>query len=521
MTVALPPLVIPERFNMARYCLAQSASRLPTKPALVVIDDPDPQTPPLETWTFAQMEDAVLRVAAALEDLGLKPGDRILIRLDNTSTYPILYFGAIAAGLIAVATSSQLTAAEADFLMQDSAPRAVALAPHLPRGDIPDGVVMLEEATVRDMIHYARRGSYADTRAEDPAYLLYTSGTTARPKGVVHAHRVALGRSRTYQGWYGIRPDDVMLHAGAFNWTYTLGTGLIDPWANGVTSTIFVGEKTPEVWPAVIRKAGATLFAAVPGLFRQILKYAPPGPLDVSPLRHGLIAGEAPAPSLFADWHARTGTELYEALGMSEISTYVSTCPGMARKDGSPGRAQPGRRVAVLPVESGTDPLPSGEEGLLAVHRSDPGLMLGYWNRSDEEAEVYRGEWFLGGDLAIIDADGYIFHQGRANDVMKALGYRVSPLEVETAIAQHPNVAEVACAEISPREGVTVIGAFLVAKPGHTVDAGSVLAFAKERLAQYKCPREIMVVDALPRTPNGKVKRSELGRMFSARRPLA
>ena len=521
MTVALPPLVIPERFNMARYCLAQSASRLPTKPALVVIDDPDPQTPPLETWTFAQMEDAVLRVAAALEDLGLKPGDRILIRLDNTSTYPILYFGAIAAGLIAVATSSQLTAAEADFLMQDSAPRAVALAPHLPRGDIPDGVIVLEEATVRDMIHYARRGSYADTRAEDPAYLLYTSGTTARPKGVVHAHRVALGRSRTYQGWYGIRPDDVMLHAGAFNWTYTLGTGLIDPWANGVTSTIFVGEKTPEVWPAVIRKAGATLFAAVPGLFRQILKYAPPGPLDVSPLRHGLIAGEAPAPSLFADWHARTGTELYEALGMSEISTYVSTCPGMARKDGSPGRAQPGRRVAVLPVESGTDPLPSGEEGLLAVHRSDPGLMLGYWNRSDEEAEVYRGEWFLGGDLAIIDADGYIFHQGRANDVMKALGYRVSPLEVETAIAQHPDVAEVACAEISPREGVTVIGAFLVAKPGHTVDAGSVLAFAKERLAQYKCPREIMVVDALPRTPNGKVKRSELGQMFSARRPLA
>ncbi|MBY0227473.1 MAG: AMP-binding protein [Hyphomicrobium sp.] len=521
MTVALPPLVIPERFNMARYCLAAQAERLPKKPALVVIDDPDPHTQPLETWTFAQLEDAVLRVAAALEDLGLKPGDRILIRLDNTSTYPILYSGAIAAGLIAVATSSQLTAAEADFLMQDSAPRAVALAPHLPRGDIPDGVIVLEEATVRDMIHSARRGRYADTSAEDPAYLLYTSGTTARPKGVVHAHRVALGRSRTYQGWYGIRPDDVMLHAGAFNWTYTLGTGLIDPWANGVTSTIFVGEKTPEVWPTVIRKAGATLFAAVPGLFRQILKYAPPGPLDVSPLRHGLIAGEAPAPSLFGDWHARTGTELYEALGMSEISTYVSTCPGMARKEGSPGRAQPGRRVAVLPVEGGTEPLPAGQEGLLAVHRSDPGLMLGYWNRADEEAEVYRGEWFLGGDLAIIDADGYIFHQGRANDVMKALGYRVSPLEVETALAQHADVAEVACAEISPREGVTVIGAFLVTKPGHTVDAASVLAFAKERLAQYKCPREIIVVDALPRTPNGKVKRSELGRMFKKLRPTS
>jgi acyl-coenzyme A synthetase/AMP-(fatty) acid ligase len=172
--------------------------------------------------------------------------------------------------------------------------------------------------------------------------------------------------------------------------------------------------------------------------------------------------------------------------------------------------------VAVLPVESGTEPLPAGEEGLLAVHRSDPGLMLGYWNRADEEAEVYRGDWFLGGDLAIIDEDGYIFHQGRANDVMKALGYRVSPLEVETAIAQHADVAEVACAEISPREGVTVIGAFLVAKPGHTVDVASVLAFAKERLAQYKCPREIVVVDALPRTPNGKVKRSELQKAYRA-----
>lgn len=519
MSLEPKPLIIPERFNMARHCLEPGSLRPGDKLALVVVSDAAPDTPPLEAWTFADLEDAVLRVAAALEDRGLKPGDRLLIRLDNTSTYPILYFAAIAAGLIAVATSSQLTAAEAEFLLADSAPKAVALAPHLPRGDIPPGVLVLEEAEVRGMINSPRRGTYADTRAEDPAYLLYTSGTTARPKGVVHAHRVALGRSRTYQGWYGLRPDDVMLHAGAFNWTYTLGTGLIDPWANGLTSYIYTGEKTPEIWPAVIRKTGATIFAAVPGLFRQILKYAPPGPLELGRLRHGLIAGESPAPSLFGDWHARTGTKLYEALGMSEISTYVSTCPGMARKEGSPGRAQPGRRVAILPVEGGTDPLPPGHEGLLAVHRSDPGLMLGYWNRPDEEAEVYRGEWFLGGDLAFMDDEGYIFHQGRANDVMKALGYRVSPLEVETAIAQHPDIAEVACAEITPREGVTVIGAFIVAKPGRTLNPDDVLAFAHERLAHYKCPREIIVVETLPRTANGKVKRSELQQVFKQRHP--
>lgn len=519
MTSALPPLVIPRQFNMARHCLELQARRLPDKSALVVVDDPRPGSPPLEEWSFARLEDAVLRVAAALEDRGLKPGDRVLIRLDNTSTYPILYFAAIAAGLIAVATSSQLTATEAGVLLEDSAPRAVALAPHLARGAIPPGVLVLEEAEVRAMIHHPRRADYAGTRAEDPAYLLYTSGTTARPKGVVHAHRVALGRSRTYQGWYGIRRDDVMLHAGAFNWTYTLGTGLIDPWANGVTSTIYTGEKRPEIWPAVIRKTNATIFAAVPGLFRQILKYAPPGPLALGRLRHGLIAGESPAPSLFGDWQARTGTQLYEALGMSEISTYVSTSPGMARKVGSPGRAQPGRRVAILPVEGGTEPLPAGQEGLLAVHRSDPGLMLGYWNRPDEEAEVYRGEWFIGGDLAVMDEDGYIFHQGRANDVMKALGYRVSPLEVETAIAQHPDIAEVACAEITPRAGVTVIGAFLVARPGRTPEPSHVLAFARERLAPYKCPREIVLVDALPRTPNGKIKRSELQEIYRTLRP--
>jgi acyl-CoA synthetase (AMP-forming)/AMP-acid ligase II len=157
MSSDLPPLVIPERFNMARYCLAAQAERLPDKLALVVVADAKPGTPPLETWTFAELEDAVLRVAAALEDRGLKPGDRILIRLDNTSTYPLLYFGAIAAGVIAVATSSQLTAAEAEFLVEDSAPRAVALAPNLPRGAMPAGVAVLEEAEVRAMIRYPRR----------------------------------------------------------------------------------------------------------------------------------------------------------------------------------------------------------------------------------------------------------------------------------------------------------------------------------------------------------------------------
>ncbi len=147
---------------------------------------------------------------------------------------------------------------------------------------------------------------------------------------------------------------------------------------------------------------------------------------------------------------------------MSEISTYISSAPSVPRKPGAIGKPQPGRRVAILPADGGEEPLPAGAEGLIAVDRSDPGLMLGYWQRPDEEAAVLRGQWFIGGDLGVMDADGYVTHTGRNNDIMKALGYRVSPLEVEAVLAQHASVAEVACAEIQVRADVSVIGAFIV-----------------------------------------------------------
>jgi acyl-coenzyme A synthetase/AMP-(fatty) acid ligase len=140
--------------------------------------------------------------------------------------------------------------------------------------------------------------------------------------------------------------------------------------------------------------------------------------------------------------------------------------------------------------------------------------MLGYWRRPAEEARVYRGPWFTGGDLGVMDAHGYIAHRGRADDVMKALGYRVSPLEVEAILAEHPDVAEVACAEVRVRADVTVIGAFVVPYSGRRPDPASIKAFAAERLAAYKCPREIRFVAALPRTANGKVKRSALSRHY-------
>lgn len=501
--------LFPPRMNLARDCLERAARATPDKDALVVVTDAATGHAG-ERWSFAALEEAVQRTGAGLLDAGFKPGERLLIRLDNTSTFPILFLGAIAAGLVAMPASAQLTSDEAAFLLADSQAHGVALAQHLPRGEIPHRVRVLVEDEVRHLMRHPRRIDYADTDANDPAYLLYTSGTTARPKGVVHAHRVGLGRAPMVQGWYGLRQSDRMLHAGAFNWTYTLGTGLIDPWANGATAIIFAGEKTPEAWPPLIRATGATLFAAVPSLMRQILKYAPPGPIDLGHLRHAMIAGEKPPEDLFDAWRARTGLELYEALGMSEISTYISTSPSVPRKPGTAGKPQADRRIAILPQEGGEQPLPAGEEGLIAVHRSDPGLMLGYWNRPEEEREVYRGAWFTGGDLGVMDADGYITHRGRANDIMKALGYRVAPQEIEAVLGQLPEVAEVACAEVLVRADVSVIGAYIVRKPGARLTADSVMAYAALHLAAYKCPREVVFIEALPRTANGKVKRSVL-----------
>jgi acyl-coenzyme A synthetase/AMP-(fatty) acid ligase len=317
-----------------------------------------------------------------------------------------------------------------------------------------------------------------------------------------------------YQGWYGISAADRLMHAGSLNWTYTLGTGLADPWANGATAIIYTGEKDPALWPSLIRTFGVTLFAAVPGVYRQMLKYGAVEELGPS-LRHGLTAGEALPGSVAAEWRARVGTELYEALGQSEISTYISTCPFFPARVGKAGKPQPGRCVVILPEEGAGDPLPAGAAGVIAVHRSDPGLMLGYWRRPNEEAEVLRGQWFIGGDAGVMDEDGYVAHLGRRNELMNAGGFRVSPLEVEQEIAKHPNVAEVAVTELGIRDGVSIIGAFVVPRDAGSDDLERVLGeFAVQSLAAYKRPREYVIVDHLPRTANGKIKRAELKRLF-------
>lgn len=499
----------PANFNMARYCLR--AGNAPSdKHALTVVNEVESQT-----WTYGALEASVLRAAHAFRARHALPsGARVIIRLRNKSTYPVAFFGAIAGGLVPIPASPDLTARELDFLLEDSEARAILLDESLPHDVFDPDLAIIPEARFAAEIASGPEASYANTKADDPAFLIYTSGTTATPKGVLHAHRSAWGRRPMYQCWYGIKPGDRVLHAGSFNWTYTLGTGLSDPWANGATAVVYTGVKTPEVWPSLISSHDISIFAAVPGVFRQILKYADAEAIRTVRLRHGLCAGETLPQSIANEWRERTGTILYEALGQSELSTYISSSPSVPLKPGRIGKPQPGRSVVILPEEGGDEPLAHSEAGLIAVHRSDPGLMLGYLKRPAEEAGMFRGEWFVGGDAGMMDEENYIAHLGRRNELMNAGGFRVSPLEVEEQLSQHPSVAEAAVAEVTIREGVSIIAAFIVLNDGAAADRTALEPFAKSRLATYKQPKDYIFVDTLPRTANGKLKRSELRRLF-------
>lgn len=487
----------PAPFNMAAHTFAP-AERRPEKVALEVLGAPGEV---VERWTHGALAEAVRRTAGGLAAAGLRPGERVLLRLGNSSDFPILFFAANALGAVPVAVSAQLTVAEVGAILADLAPALVCLGAGLALPEAPGAPVIAAGEIA------ALRGHeplpYAATAPDDPAYMVYTSGTSGGPKGVVHAQRAAWARRMMWDGWYGLTPEDRVLHAGAFNWTFTLGAGLTDPWAIGATALIHAGPADRTVWPRLIAAHGATIFAAVPGVYRQML-----GEVGALPaLRHGLSAGEALPAAVREAWTAATGRPVYEALGMSEVSTYVSFSPARPPVAGCAGYPQPGRRVAVI-GEDGA-PLGRGEDGLLAVSRRDPGLMLGYWRRAAETAAAFRGEWFVTGDRARMRADGAIVHLGRADEVMNAGGFRVSPAEVEAALAAHPGVAEAAAVEMPVREGVSVIAAFYVPVEAPVAEA-ELAAHCAGRLARYKCPRVFRAVAALPRGANGKLLRRRL-----------
>lgn len=493
-----PPAPCPLRFNMAAYVLAAGAEQ-PDRTALEVLAAPGEVA---ERWTYGALREAVLRMAGGLAAAGVGRGDRVLLRLGHSSRFPVVFFAANALGAVPVPTSPQLGEGEVGRILEDLEPKAlVADAPTRLRAPVTIGPGDL------DTLSRSEAAGFAETGADDPAFIVYTSGTGGRPKGVVHAQRAAWARRMMWDGWYGLGSGDRVLHAGAFNWTYTLGAGLTDPWAAGAIALIHSGPPDRNIWPRLAALHAPTIFAAVPGVYRQMLD-APDLRDGFASLRHGLSAGEALPRAVRGAWEGATGKPIYEALGMSEVSTYISFSPAHPTVPGRAGRPQIGRRVAV--VNEDGSPVEVGESGLLAVSRRDPGLMLGYWRREAETEAAFRGEWFLTGDRAILHDDGTISHLGRADDLMNAGGFRVDPAEVEAALLEHPAVAEAAAVERQVREGVNVIAVAWVAAPGAEASESELAAHCAERLARYKQPRLFRRVDSLPVGPTGKLLRRRI-----------
>jgi len=488
----------PVRFNFARYVVGEAALRAPDKAALVVVDGAQPEVA-VETWTFAEVDEAVRRAAGAMAALGLERGDRVLIRIGDTPLFPIAYFGVIAAGGVAMPLSSQLSADELSYIAADADPRFAVLDANCPKFST-EAICVRPDALVGEPLVYAGMG------ADDPAQLVYTSGTSGKPKGVLHAQRSVWARRMMRRGWHDMRESDRVMHTGAFNWTYVLGCGLSDPWSVGATAILNAGNRTPDVWPKLAKQWRPTVFASVPGLYRRMLKYADGLGEGFADLRHGLTAGEALSPSIGAAWQSATGKPLYESLGMSEISTFISSGPHHQTPDGAMGNPQPGRQVAVLDDKG--EPVRLGEAGVLAVHRSDPGLMLGYWQDDERTQEAYAGQWFLTGDRVAMGKGGALTFLGRNDDLMNAQGYRVAPQEVEAVLSMHPSVSECGVAERAVEEGLSIIAGWVVADG--VLDAEVLRDHCSQHLAGYKVPRAFYRIDTLPRTPNGKLQRRAL-----------
>lgn len=490
-----PVAPCPAPFNLAEYVLAAGAGT-PDRIALQVL-----RLTGAERWSYGRLTAAVRGIGTGLLRAGLAPGDRLMLRLGNTVDFPLAYLGAIAVGVVPVPTSSQLTGPEISGMAAELDPAAVVAGAGIALPDHPAPVIAAAELVRwRDL-----PPCDWDRGAPDRlAYMVFTSGTSGRPRAVMHAHRAVWARRMMWDGWYGLTAEDRLMHAGAFNWTYTLGTGLLDPWAIGATALIPAPGIAPAQLPLLLGRFDATIFAAAPGIYRQMLTVPVPA---LPRLRHGLSAGEKMAEATRAAWEAATGTPVYEALGMSEVSTYVSACPSRPAPPGAAGYPQPGRRVAVL-GEDGV-PVPRGSSGEMAVDARDPGLMLGYWRAEAETAARFRGGWFLTGDMVVMEADGAIRYLGRNDDMLNAGGFRVSPLEVECAFDAHPAVAESAAVELPVKDGASVIALFYV-PAGGAVSEAALAAHGAERLARYKQPRLFIPRQALPRGANGKLDRRAL-----------
>jgi 4-hydroxybenzoate-CoA ligase len=475
--------------------------------------------------TYGELQADSCRVANLLTNLGVHREQRVAMIMLDTVEFPMVFLGAIRAGIVPVALNTMLSPEQYAYMLQDSRARVLfvssalvkAVEPILPQLPDLDTVVVVGEAAASSRMNFAQAiaempatFATARTHPDEPAFWLYSSGSTGRPKGVKHVHTSLMETARLYgQGVLGIREDDVVFSAAKLYFAYGLGNALTFPMSVGATAVLLDERPAPAAVLELFRREQPTIFYGAPTGYAAVL--ADPAfanGIGSTRLRLCVSAGEALPEHLGRSWQERFGVDILDGIGSTEmLHIYVSNAPDDI-KYGTTGRAVPGYDVRLVD-ESGGD-VADGEIGEMLVR--GPTAAEGYWSQRQKSRSTFEGHWMRTGDKFVRDADGRYTYRGRGDDMFKVSGIWVSPFEVESALISHPAVLEAAVIPAGDKDGLLKPKAFVVLKDTSTGrDLDSVLKeHVKASVGPWKYPRWIEVVDSLPKTATGKIQRFKL-----------
>ncbi|WP_421716732.1 aldolase/citrate lyase family protein [Arcobacter arenosus] len=521
---------VPEFLNIGVACTSSHLGTAKENSTAMIIEDDKLGT---DEITYKELSEKSDQVCNFLTSIGIGARDRVLVCLKNSLAYPISFFGAIKAGIIAVPTSTLLSGSEVKYLAEDSQASAIVmsatmfenLVPYLENVDNLKTIIVAGTDSVADykvpkgMKVYALNEILATTdktpnhypsKSGEPAYLVYTSGTTGYPKGVLHSHRSLVGRTPATEYWFDFKENDRIMHSGKFNWTYVLGSALMDPLFNGHTVIAYEGANDASTWIDLIKKHQCTIFIGVPTIYRQIIQKTDFSINDCPSLRYCMSAGEHLSDEMLGLWRERFNQDIFEAIGMSECSYYISHSKNNPIRPGSAGFVQPGHTVKLLDPDT-LEEVGLEEEGMICIGEDDPGLFLEYWQLEEETAKARHDGYFFTGDYAKRDKDGYIWFIGRKDDIINTFGFRVSPHEIERVVKTHDLVADCVAFGLDLEKDKTLVAIAVIGHEDLTEEQEQeILAFSQANLAKYKAPKVIFGMKDYPRTKNGKVLRKQL-----------
>lgn len=504
---------LPDNFNAAEDLLAPNLAARPDKVAVIDCTG---------QCTYAQLGDRVARMAGVLGDLGVRRDQRVLLCLTDTRDFPTVFLGAIRAGVVPIPLNTLLTSEDYHWILQNSGAVAVFVSEEL--ADKWRDIAASEShvrfvasqgdswANLDDLLASAEPAVQpAATHRDDVAFWLYTSGSTGRPKGAMHIHgSMRLAANLYGVGTVGYRSDDVVLSIAKQFFAYGLGNALIFPYAVGASVVLHNGRATPDAISDLVRRHRVSVLGGVPTFLAGWLAHAdcPTGD-DAPALRLATSAGEALPAHIGQAFRDRFGCDVLDGLGSTEmLHIFASQRPGSVRY-GCTGKVIDGYEVRLV-GDDGGEVLP-GEVGNL--HVRGPTTAIGYWRNREKSVCTFQGEWTVTGDKYVIDDAGWLTYAGRSDDMLKVGGIYVSPIEVEEALASHPEVLEAAVVGAEDDDLLVKPHGYVVVHNDVVPDAGleaRLKAHVKERLAPYKYPRWITFVDELPKTATGKIQRFRL-----------